>query len=83
MFLFSDPALAQRIEWLYHRPAEELYDLERDPLETKNLAEEPALGPVKLRLSRELDAWIKQQGDKGMETELKAKSRQGKRDDDN
>jgi len=26
---------------------------------------------------------MKQQGEKGMETELKAKSRQGKRDDDN
>lgn len=73
----NDPALAARWNWMSHRPAEELYDLENDPYETKNLATDPKLAGTKARLSRELDAWMTQQGDKGMETELAAKSRQG------
>ena len=74
----TNPALAKRIDWLYHRPAEELYDLSNDEFETKNLANDPKLTSVKARLSKELDRWMAQQGDKGMETELKAPSRQGK-----
>jgi hypothetical protein len=35
------------------------------------------LAPIKARLGAQLEAWMAQQGDKGMETELKAKSRQG------
>ena len=45
----TDPALARRIEWLSRRPAEELYDLETDPLETKNLACDPALADIQRR----------------------------------
>jgi uncharacterized sulfatase len=72
----QDPKLAARIEWLFRRPAEELYDLQADPLETTNLAGKPALAAVQAKLSRELDAWMEQQGDKGMATELVAESRQ-------
>ena len=68
----SDPALARRIEWLSHRPAEELYDLEADPLETKNLAGEPVLADVQRGLSAALDDWMTQQGDEGLATELEA-----------
>ncbi len=32
---------------------------------------------VKSRLQGQLDAWMAQQGDEGLKTELKAKSRQG------
>ena len=82
----SDPALQQRIDWLSHRPAEELYDLQNDPLETHNLAADPQLSEVKARLRKELEAWMTQQGDQGMETEMLAKTRQGpgtdKEDDD-
>ncbi len=74
----QDPKLAARIDWLFHRPAEELYDLETDPYEMKSLAEEPKYAQIEVRLGRQLDAWMAQQGDKGMETELKATSRQGK-----
>jgi uncharacterized sulfatase len=74
----EDPKLAARVEWLFHRPAEELYDLETDPYEMKNLAADPKYAEIKPRLGRQLDAWMAQQGDKGMETELKATSRQGK-----
>ena len=72
----NDPKLAARVEWLYRRPAEELYDLRADEYETRNLAGDPKLAEVKARLGKELDAWMKQQGDKGMETEKNALARQ-------
>lgn len=74
----TDPELAKRVEWLSHRPALELYDLKADPLETKNLADSADYAQIKARLAKELKAWMAQQGDKGMETEMVAKSRQGK-----
>jgi len=72
----GDPRLARRVRYLSHRPAEELYDLERDPYETRNLADDPKLAGVKRRLGQELDAWMKQQGDRGIATELNARERQ-------
>jgi uncharacterized sulfatase len=72
----SDPKLAARVEWLFHRPAEELYDLKTDPWEFHNLAADPQLSSVKTRLGKELDAWMTQQNDRGLETELKALARQ-------
>ncbi len=72
----SNPALAARVAWLFKRPAEEVYDLENDPFETRNLASDPQFAAIKARLSRELDAWMAQQGDQGMATELLAPSRQ-------
>lgn len=75
----NDPALAARVKFLSHRPGVELYDLERDPLETKNLAADPKYAETKRRLQEKLSVWMKQQGDRGMATELKAKSRQGKK----
>ena len=72
----NNPKLAARIDWLYHRPAEELYDLQSDPYEMTNLAENPQFASIKAGLGRELDAWMAQQGDKGMETEVAATSRQ-------
>jgi uncharacterized sulfatase len=77
----TNPALASRIQHLFKRPAEELYDLEADPLEMKNLAADPALASVKATLQRELDAWMAQQNDQGIETENKAGSRRGKSDE--
>jgi uncharacterized sulfatase len=72
----SDPELAERIEFLYHRPAEELYDTVADPLERNNLAADSALVDVKRRLSQALDAWMKQQMDQGLKTEKLATTRQ-------
>ena len=71
------PKLAARVEWLFKRPAEELYDIQSDPYEMKNLAADPEYASIKTRLREQLDAWMTQQGDKGMETELIAISRQG------
>ena len=72
----DNPLLAARVAWLFRRPAEELYDLEADPFETRNLAGDPGLAAVKTKLSNALDGWMRQQGDKGVETELAAPSRQ-------
>lgn len=72
----TNPALAARIAWLHRRPAEELYDLQADPEETRNLAADPAQAATLARLRRELDAWMTQQGDRGLETELLAPTRQ-------
>lgn len=72
----QNPALAARIHGLSYRPAEELYDLLNDNLEERNIAADPDYASIKLRLSAELDAWMKQQGDRGLATELAAPSRQ-------
>lgn len=41
------------------RPAEELYDLQADPDEFRNLADDPALATVKAGLSDYLDRWMR------------------------
>jgi N-sulfoglucosamine sulfohydrolase len=45
------------------RPAEELYDLSRDPWEMQNLATDPAHAAVKQRLADQLLAELKRTGD--------------------
>lgn len=72
----NDPALAARVAWLFKRPAVELYDLETDPYELKNRADDPALAETRRRLELALDAWMAQQGDKGLATERVAHTRQ-------
>ena len=69
----------QRALAYQHRPAVELYDLESDPFELNNLAGNAELRDVRERLDKELDAWMKQQGDEGMATELRANERKGKK----
>jgi uncharacterized sulfatase len=74
----SDPDLAKRIEAFLHRPGEELYDLDHDPLETRNLADDPHLAGIKAELRQQLDAWMQQQGDRGLATEMLAPTRQNR-----
>jgi N-sulfoglucosamine sulfohydrolase len=51
----GDPAVAAVVQLtLGLRPAEELYDVEADPDHMRNLAEDPAQGPVKKALSSRL-----------------------------
>jgi N-sulfoglucosamine sulfohydrolase len=69
------PQGKERAAFYRRRPAEELYDLQVDPFELKNLAAEPRLAAVKKRLSARLDAWMKQQGDEGWATEQRAGER--------
>ena len=58
------------------RPKEELYDIRKDPWELNNLADEAGYEQVKQRLRKALHDWMVQQGDQGIDTELKAIERQ-------
>lgn len=61
---------AQRLMAKYrHRPSEELYAVDADPHEMKNLANDPALAEVKERLRTELLRWMKDQNDPGIATD--------------
>ncbi len=60
----TNPQAAAILKRYHERPAEELYDLENDPHEQRNLAANPARGDELRRLRAELDVWLKQQGDK-------------------
>lgn len=54
---------AAMVRRYYQRPAEELYDLRRDPFETNNLAADPQhVGRAKA-IRSELEAWMRGQGD--------------------
>lgn len=69
----------QEQEWVkkyQNRPYEEFYDLEKDPFEKKNLAMNPEMITIKKEMEQELQSWMRQQGDKGLETELEALERQ-------
>ena len=74
----GDARAAALVERIRRRPAEELYDLRTDPYELTNLADDPALSAEKAALSDALDAWMNQQGDRGMATERDAPRRQGR-----
>jgi len=58
-----------------HRPAEELYDCQADPWNRVNLASDPQFAEPLAALRRELDGWMKTQGDEGQATEMKALER--------
>ncbi|MBA7613629.1 Ulvan-active sulfatase [subsurface metagenome] len=66
----TDTFAAERVRMYQHRPAEELYDLTKDPYELKNIADDPAQQKLFTSLRKKLDAWMKQQGDRGMEAEM-------------
>jgi len=51
------------------KPAEELYDLENDPHEIHNLAEEPGYARELTRHRKLLADWIAETGDQGQQTE--------------
>lgn len=71
----KDAARASRYET---RPEEELYDTREDPFELHNLAGDPKLSAIKTKLKSALDVFMKQQGDKGVPTEMDALNRQPK-----
>lgn len=43
-----------------------------------NLADDPAYSRLKKKLGKKLHLWMEQQGDRGIDTELKAIERQGR-----
>lgn len=60
------------------RAEEELYDVVNDPFNLKNLAADPKLAATKATLKAKLASFMKQQNDKGLQTEMEALSRQPK-----
>lgn len=65
----TDAKVAAVVQRYHKRPAEELYDLSKDPWELKNLAGDAEQAERMSRMRGELDAWMKRTGDGGMETE--------------
>lgn len=61
----TDAAAAATLDRYHRRPAEELYDLEKDPAERSNVAADPANAPKLAELREALDAWMRGQGDDG------------------
>ncbi|MFZ5831779.1 MAG: sulfatase [Planctomycetota bacterium] len=60
----DDPRYRQMAEWCFGaRPAEELYDLAKDPNELKNVAGDPFYAEVKERMGKRLDAYLLGTGD--------------------
>jgi uncharacterized sulfatase len=71
----GDEWARQRVAAYNRRPEFELYDIEADPFELRNLADDPALADVRRELVAELDRWMRQQGDTGMAAEMTAFTR--------
>lgn len=59
----EQPALRERMLALIHRPAEELYDLESDAFELRNLAGEAAHAATLEALRAQLLGWMRSEGD--------------------
>ena len=60
----DDPKFAPQFQLACaKRPADELYDLEKDPHQVRNVAADPAYAQDLARLRGELDAWMKQTND--------------------
>ena len=64
----TDAHAADRIRAELYRPEEELYDIQTDPYEMKNLAGDPAHRETLLGLRRKVRDWMAQQGDDGSST---------------
>lgn len=67
-----------RASFYVTRPEEELYDLKNDPFELHNIAADPKYQAIKTELKSKMEAFMKQQGDRGVETEMQALTRQPK-----
>ncbi len=59
----TDSAAARIVNAYQHRPAEELYDLEKDPYELTNLAATPATRPQVRQFRQAMVNWMEEQND--------------------
>ena len=75
----QDPAIAKRVAFYQHRPVFELYDIDADPHQLKNLAEDPKHAKRLHDMHAQLKAWMESQDDEGLASEAKAKQRQGRK----
>jgi arylsulfatase A-like enzyme len=66
----------ERAKWAtdhyQNRPEFQLFDVTADPMEMNNLAANPKYRDIIAGLKSKLDAWMQEQGDLGIETELNA-----------
>ena len=63
----EDPAIARFFQLAFaKRPEEELFDLERDPHQLNNVAQDPKYSATKSELRRALDEWLKSTQDPRM-----------------
>lgn len=60
----DNPVAAIKVRRYQQRPKEELYDLEKDPYEQNNLAEDPAQTERLTAMRADLERWMNDQGDK-------------------
>ncbi len=72
--LHAEGKMNDRQAWFFadERPAEELYDLSKDPFQTENVAADPAYAEELGRHRAILEGWIRETGDKGQLPEDKA-----------
>ncbi len=68
----TDDHAKRLVENYLVRPGEELYDLQADPDNLNNLADDPRHAGIKKHLREVLLAWMRDCGDEGLETELMA-----------
>ena len=61
----NDPAAATTIQRFRKQPEFKLYDLDVDPWELSNLADNPEYALKLQELKKSITVWMKQQGDKG------------------
>lgn len=61
----ADPLSKKLADRIVQHPALEFYDLERDPDELENLADQPAHRKRIAKMKKELEGWMKEQGDTG------------------
>lgn len=66
----TDPHIAGVVERYFHRPAEELYNLDTDPHELNNVAGKTENAADLGRLRGAVDEWMRSLDDTGMPTEL-------------
>jgi len=59
----TNAAAAEIVRWYHERPAEELFDIVRDPDEKLNLATDPTYASTLKEMRGKLEAWMKSQGD--------------------
>ncbi|MFD2872951.1 sulfatase [Mucilaginibacter ximonensis] len=72
-----------RSDFYQVRPEEELYDIVNDPYDLNNLAADQKYASIKASLKGKLEAFMHQQNDKGIETEMQALTRQPKNSEGN
>lgn len=73
-----DADAAEKVRRYHYRPGEELYAVDQDPNEWRNLADVPEYSKIKNQLRAKLMQWMKHTGDKGQQSELEADLHSGK-----